>query len=507
MARCEGYHAAAALLEHSERARGSDDFPSLLALASTCRALFATLQKRRAHLAHTCWLRAFGSDTLGACAAWQRIEQLGGSAYEARWRWMHALRTGKPLQESMVELAQPTKAQMQPVEFNYGGELFADLFSGNAETLSRSWSLDDAAFVAVGGHNGAPLLELLVCTANDAPCRGSIAFRTGEILHLDLNPSHNYSYHQAEPVVAFGGVAVELVLWHHHGDPQDVALLDFTSGSTLHQLCRVFAPPPPSAPAGALRPKTRPWVTDGLWSADGARLVLWGKHSNTDTVQPNAPADRTTMAVYVYDINPANAPPAGPLPAAHTLVVPNFHSLAFRSDGGLYTIATDGLRGSTAGTLYAWDIASGEQIAAAPVAYEVPSTTHAESNAGMLAPFQSEVCISLRGSVIGVRCARTLEHAGRLAVPPLRGGHGQKVCAMRAVGDVLLSLDQGGILLAWHVPTRQLLRRLGRNVFTAPPASSTVRSSTALALTSRGVAVLEDDFCAPSQARLYDWLP
>ena len=503
MARCEGFHAAAALLEHSERARGSDDFPSLLALASTCRALFATLQKRRAQLAQACWLRAFGSDTLGACAAWQRLEQLGGSAYEARWRWLHALRTGKPLHKSTVELALPTKAQMQHVECERGREQLDAMFSDDGGTLLRWWDLREAALMAVEGHDGGPL-EVFACSLMDAPCRGSIAIRTVEVLHVAVQSSNRHADHQA--LCSFGCIGVELMLRYQFDDPQQVTL-NLASDSTLHKLCRVVAPPLP-APPGAPRIKTRPWATDGLWSADGTRLVLWGKAStNFPGVQPNAPADGATIAVYVYDIDPANAPPAGPLPAAHTLLLPNFHSLAFRSGGGLYTIAADGRRDSTAGTLHAWEVASGEQIAAAAVMYDVPSATHAEGDAGMLAPFQSEVCISLRGSGIGVRCARTLEHAGRLAVPPLLGGHGQTVCAMRAVGDVLLSLDEGGILLAWHVPTRQLLRRLGRSVFKAPPALSVVHSSNALALTSRGVAVLEDDMSFPFQTRLFDWLP
>jgi len=70
---------------------------------------------------------------------------------------------------------------------------------------------------------------------------------------------------------------------------------------------------------------------------------------------------------------------------------------------------------------------------------------------------------------------------------------------------MLLSCDEGGVLLAWHVPTRQLLQRLGRNVFRAPPALSVVQSRCALALTSRGAAVIEEDDCRSSQVRLYDW--
>ncbi len=82
------------------------------------------------------------------------------------------------------------------------------------------------------------------------------------------------------------------------------------------------------------------------------------------------------------------------------------------------------------------------------------------------------------------------------------------MCALSGVGDVLLSCDKGGVLLAWHVPTRTLLRRLGRDAFAAPPACGVdPYGGAALALTARGAACLESDFGRRSQTRLYDWLP
>ena len=93
---------------------------------------------------------------------------------------------------------------------------------------------------------------------------------------------------------------------------------------------------------------------------------------------------------------------------------------------------------------------------------------------------------------------------GRLERAPLRGGHTKRVSQMHGVGDMLLTCDGGGVLLAWHVPTCTLLRRLGRDVFTAPPARGYV---SALALTARSVATVEDGRSGRSQTRLFDWLP
>ena len=118
------------------------------------------------------------------------------------------------------------------------------------------------------------------------------------------------------------------------------------------------------------------------------------------------------------------------------------------------------------------------------------------------------MCVSMDSPDIDLRCPTTLAHVGCLQRAPLLGGHGTRVVAMRGVADVLLSCDEGGILLAWHVPTRQLLHRLGRDVFAAPLAGHLLtRNFSGLALTSRGAAMLEIDYERKSQTRLFDWLP
>ena len=125
----------------------------------------------------------------------------------------------------------------------------------------------------------------------------------------------------------------------------------------------------------------------------------------------------------------------------------------------------------------------------------------------LLAPFLSELCVAKDSFSIDVRCAVTLERVGRLERAPMHGGHGKCINSMRGVADVLISCDEDCTVLAWHVPTRQLLHRLGRNIFAAPRAANVLRNADALALTSRGIAVVEHDFNNPSQTRLIDWLP
>ena len=482
--------AALALLEHAEGdggrgAPGAEDFPSLVALASTCRALRGALQLHRAQLAQACWLRAFGAESLGACAAWQRTEQLGRSAFEARWRWLHGLRTSSSLTrvESTVEHVLPNRAQLKRMEFQLGRQEFDLAFDRDDPTQLGMWHPSTAALTALG----ASLLEAFVITADDLRCRVAFALRTGSVLHITIGSILSRS---EVGLVTFGGIGVKLQHGGHSGDP--VELLDLTANVELHVLRRsVVAPPIPGAQSGE-------WATNGTWSVDGTRLALWGK--------PGTSALGPAIAVYVFKIDAADAPPLVPLEPAHTLLVPKFLSLAFGGGGRrVYTAEADG----SAGALKAWEIASGQLIAEAPLAYEQPAQPFVRRATHIvIVPFKSELCMSMNGCFIDVRCTATLQHVGRLQHAPLLGGHGKRVVALSGVADVLLSCDAGGTVLAWHVPTRQLLHRLGRDVITAPPAGAVFCDKSALGLTSRGVAVLEaDDLVGQSGVRLFDWLP
>jgi hypothetical protein len=479
--------AALALLKHAEcddaqNASAAIEFPPLLALASTCRALRAALQPRRVQLAKACWLRAFGAESLGACAAWQRTEQLGGSAFEARWRWLHRLRISKKSTraESIVEHVLPSRAQLQEVEAHITRDEVKYAF-GDGATQLTSWLPSSAALLAGGGVDGTPLLEALSLASDELPCRLTFALRTGAILHIKASVVEL-------PIAAFGGIGVELQVCRRYAG-NEVSLQDLTKDSILHVLSRSVDP---QFVNGV---EHWHWATHATWSADGTRLAVWGKHRTLVGAQP----DSATIAVYVFELDAANPPPPGSLRSAHVLLLPKFASLAFGGGSGdrVYTAecAIDGT-----GTLKAWDVSSGLLLVEAVVTM---NQYHC-----VIVPFRSVLCISLDSPSIDVRCTSTLAHVGRLECAPLLGGHGTRVVAMRGVAYVLLSCDENGVLLAWHVPTRQLLHRLGRDVWAAPLAGHLLtRNFSGLALTSRGAAMLEIDYERKSQTRLFDWLP
>jgi hypothetical protein len=159
--------------------------PCSAALACTCRSLSAAaLLPHRAQLAAACWTRAFGSATLGPCAAWQRAEQLAaGSAAEARWRWLHGLRAlcasgagaRAAVRECTVLHALPTAADMAGLEY----EADFDKMVGKdcARTmLSLHWVLQHPAFIAVGEGAVEALQEAFCCgTRVLPPC--DVSFR------------------------------------------------------------------------------------------------------------------------------------------------------------------------------------------------------------------------------------------------------------------------------------------------------------------------------------------
>ena len=203
-------NAALALLKHAEgddaqSAPGVEySFPALLALASTCRALRAAMQPRRVQLAKACWLRAFGAESLGACAAWQRVEQLGGSAFEARWCWLHGLRTSSASTraETIVTHAMPNKGQLRELEFNMDEEESFDELFHDGGTQLRFWRPSSAAIVAGGGVDGTLVFEAVAVTGSGTghDCRFTFALCTGAAVHIKA------SY--AQPLAAFGGIGV-----------------------------------------------------------------------------------------------------------------------------------------------------------------------------------------------------------------------------------------------------------------------------------------------------------
>ena len=491
--------AALILLEHAEGddgrgSPGAEDFPALLALASTCRALRAALQPRRAELAKTCWLYAFGAESLGACAAWQRIEQLGGSAFEARWRWLHGLRTSDSLtrKESVVEHELPTKAQLHDLLQEVGLNEFNRYFVVGEDRMSPNfWNLHSVALAAVDGIGGASLAEAFVATGEDFSARLTTALRSGAILNVQMSVINREEQH----LVSFGGIAVEL-----QGRGYDsVRLLDLTADAELHVLRRSIVPPAFDLPETTYR-----WAAEGTWSVDGTHFCVWGTPRGPPGVQQGGAADGITTAAYVFEFDAANAPPPGPLGSVHTLVLPSVESLAF-SGGGDRLYTAEVIPDST-GVLRVWDIVTVQQLAEAPLTSRVDAASR-YPRVSILVPFRSHLCVAVGSISIDVHSAETLQHEGRLERAPLLGGHGKYIVSMRGVADVLISCDENATVLAWHVPTRQLLHRLARNIYAAPPSACVFHNADALVLTSRGVAVLEQDFCRRSQTRLIDWLP
>ena len=476
------------LLERAgnERTADADDFTALVSLASTCSELRAAFEERRTLLAQICWLRAFGAETLGACATWQRIEQLGGTAFEARWRWLRGLRSSKfERKESIVEHTLPTKTQLHELEVQFGADAFNDYFRDDDEQL-RFWFVKSAAFATVGGAYGDAFTETLVATGDDMQCCFTFALRTGTFQCLKVGRGRD------EGFVTFGGIGVGLVQ-----RSSSVELVDLTADATLHSLCRSAEPPftPPDAH------NAWEWASKGKWSVDGKRLALWGKtFTATDGV-----VESPTTPVYIFNVDPADALQSGPLASTHMLLLPKFASIAFGFGDCIYT-AIDNHPATTA-TLRALDISSGEIMCEKLLAYYDPQLRMGDRQRCRLVPAsRSELCLCVGEANIHVHCATTLDSVGTLAHPPLRGGHGSRVEAMSGVADLLLSCDAGGILLVWHVPTRQLLRRIGRNAV-AVPGSVVWSDDNTLALTSRGAAVLETEFSSRSWTRFYDWLP
>lgn len=252
--------ALGALAQHfacaSTQPADADDFPCLLALASTCRTLRDAIAPAHARLAKACWLRAFGSDSLGACAAWQRIEQLGGSAFEERWRWLQPLRrSGWRVTERVVQHDLPTQEQLLPLmqaamspHRRQSYALFIDPVTGAAR--ESMWRLYECGFVAIGTA-GAALEEAFVClifhftAVHGTPVTFTFSLQTGALLRAH---------------------AVELALPSHGslavvGQYADRTLFDTTSGTSLHELLPNI--------------RARGWGDDaGAWSADGELFAV-----------------------------------------------------------------------------------------------------------------------------------------------------------------------------------------------------------------------------------------
>ena len=468
---------------------GADDYPSLLALACTCHALLAAAQPRRAALAAACWHRAFGDATPGACPAWQRAEQLGRSAYEARWRWLHALRAGKPLQERTVAHEVPGNQHLKELDAALGTKTYYK------EHKDDWWLAPEVECFAVSRGDGgdSTMTDVFVSTQDGVPCYLKFDLRSGALRDIELD--EDLEAGTAGELVAFGGIALKCQPEYTLFPPEPV-LLDLEAAAEMYVVQR-----PPPVPAW---PRQQAWASAGAWSADGTRLAVWYEHP---MVQQNdqQPAADGRLDLHVYALDPAAAPPAGELVALRKLRLPMFKTAAFGSGGCIYTVSMD----DNASVLRAWDVVTGEERAHAALPVDANWSFNklnrsAKSMLRILVPFNAELCIATHGMRIDVRCATTLELTGSLERPPLLGGHGQRVNVMHGIGDVLLSCDIGGVVLAWHVPTRTLLRRVGRNTLHAPPA---LGRSVSLVLTARGAATLEDRRGGRSQTRLFDWLP
>lgn len=484
--------AALALLKHAEgdgaqSAPAAIEFPPLLALASTCRALRAALQPRRAQLAKACWLRAFGAESLGVCAAWQRVEQLGGSAFEARWRWLHRLRNSKKSTraETVVELVLPNREQLRQLASDLPiGTISAVVGDG---TQLKSFFPESVTLVASGDVDGASLVEALAVTGEDICCRITFALRTGATVHIKVPHSQNIH------VSSYGGIGVELQSYEGR-ESADVMLQDMTADAELHVLRR------------SVEPWVSPgdqhwhWAIKGVWSMDGARLAVWGPPRSLVGSQPDSAGK---VAVYVFELDAANPPPPGPLHSAHMLLLPGFAALAFGGSSGdrIYTAMSVG-----EGVLMAWNASSGQLLAEVAITYG--PMEHLGYCTSSIVPYRDVLCISMDRPSIDVRCTTTLALVGQLERAPLLGGHATRVVVLCGVADVLFSCDKSGVVLAWHVPTRQLLHRLGRDVLAAPLATHIVGPpGSVLVLTSRGLAMLESDYDRRHQLRLFDWLP
>jgi hypothetical protein len=312
--------------------------------------------------------------------------------------------------------------------------------------------------------------------------------RSGALVHSEYDNDAS----GAAPLLAFGGLGATCT------ERETPKLRDLTSAATLHKLRRAGAEL--LYGAGRHTPQAH---RGGMWSADGRLLAMWAPVTDGGT-------EAEVHIFRIPAIDEHEVPPAGELAPLHTLHVPHrVGAAAFSADGAwLYTVVQ--LEGFSGGVLHAWELARGAQLAQAELPYEgaprVILRPHSLPPGVLLVSMHDELFLAIGDDMrVQARSAQTLALVGELATPPLRGGHGTPIKCMCAVGDVLLTLDAGGCLLAWHAPSRQLLRRMGRNAFAATPARDVQPGS--LTVTRRGVAWLEFCHGERSHTRLLAWLP
>jgi hypothetical protein len=367
-----------------------------------------------------------------------------------------------------------------------------------------AWCLENPAFTVGGAYAEEVAVFTMSYSAQPAPVpyRFAVSLRTGALLRVECDAQ--LSYFRRDEV---GSAASQLATFGHWGvvlhGRRLAALVDLDAASLLHPLQP--APPPAGVAASA---HMMSWSRSCVWSVDGAMLAVWrAEHAYN---QPDE--GLVTVLIYrigacVTDADGAGAellPQPGPLAWRSSFRAPKIMDggAAFGSGGAFYTASMRG-QSSADGALHKWDATSGLQLESVDLTFE---GTTMYSGACSIAISCRDVFIALGGPVVHAFDAATLRAGAPLRAPPLRGGHGDTVVALQAVGDVVLTVDAGGLLLVWDAPSRTLLRRLARDAYSSAPQAKSLLAG-GFAITRRGVALVETAARSrhASQTRLLDW--
>ena len=480
----------------------SDDFPLLVKIASLCKATRDQLDSfGRQETAVRCWKMRFGDCTsaLGHCAEWALLEQQRGAGAAAvyRWRWLAPLRRcklTKGVKEKTVAHALPTKKDLTALaEELEDDDAFCDLFDAKGVLSEEQWAFGDPHLCAVQGESA--INPLVVSTFDESSLGAETVHLAHRFWHdlrsgkLALCESHS-SDEGRVVVCACGGFVADSCM-----DAAGRMCVREASGMRkVHVL---------------LPPENFNNAAFGSWSGNGALLCVWSENevsvfdiataavaekyevqalSHFDT-RPDAVALQVTAAVVTRDV-------------VHVL-----HAIRIDEPG------------RREGLLSTWDLSSGAMIHRYRFLFDEVAEVEGRPSASLVRGKLVSTCgllfVTLGSHRIGVFTAKTLEPGGYMSASVQRGGHsphdGNCVISLSAVGDVVLSLDHDGTLLAWDAPTQTLIRRLGRRVLIAPPCRVPIAQgaeSNALAVTAAGAVVFESkglSQCGASHSRIFCW--